>query len=55
LFALAPFINLTLLGAAGEPTVNEDADWKYQVAFSLPCASNVKSPFVILYVPLADL
>jgi hypothetical protein len=54
LFALAPFINLTLLDAAGEPTVNEDADWN-QVAFSLPCASNVKSPFVILYVPLADL
>jgi hypothetical protein len=54
LFALAPFINLTLLDAAGEPTVNEDAIG-YQVAFSLPCASNVKSPFVIWYVPLADL
>jgi hypothetical protein len=28
IFALAPFINLTL--PRWRPTVNEDADWKYQ-------------------------
>jgi hypothetical protein len=46
LFALAPFINLTLLDAAGEPTVNED-DWP---SFHYRICSNHHQN-----VPLADL
>src|SRR6185312_7348689 len=56
-FARPPFFILTLRAPDGPatPTVKPLAVWNIHCAFGSPLASSVRSPLVILKVPLADL
>jgi hypothetical protein len=47
-------INVTLRGTAAWPTVRVVAIWNTNTAFELPCASKVRSPWVIEKVPPAE-